>query len=354
MEGAIKSEQILNLCRALENNDLRTVNNGISGLLDPNGKCPETGLTPLMIACGFGHFELAKWLLGNGADPNCGDSLAGAFPLHKACQGGHLKIVKLLVEHGSLLDCQCSATGHTPLMEAVWFKHTDIVDYLLQQNVNLNIPTHYDFTLEEHISYELKVNEHPEEQAKIQAIQDLVNQRQARDQKLQKENPLMEAVIKDDLETIDSLLKGGFPVDKRMPCLGSFNDAHTPLLVAVRDGHLDAAKLLLAAGADANAVEPTFLAVPLHKATYNGRADMTNLLLQQPEIKLDYQGPTNGYTPLHDALWHGFEACARLLIDSGANLDLRGHDGKRPVDLAIEVFGNDSAIACYILERMAP
>jgi len=353
MDAGISSKLAADFCLAVANDDLAAARASLAQLGDPNAKCPDSGLTPLMIACGYGHQEMARWLLERGADPNCADSLGGALPIHKACQGGHLAIVKLLVEHGALPDCQCVATGHTPLMEAVWFKFTDIVEYLLQQNVRLSTPTHYGFTLDEHIAYELKVNEKPDEQAKIQAIQAAVNKRREDDETLLKDNPLMEAVTKDDLAAIDTLIKDGFPVDKRTPCLGNFNDGHTPLLVAVRDGHYEAAKRLLAAGADPNAVEPTFLAVPLHKATYNGREDMTRLLLQQPGINIDYQGPTNGYTPLHDALWHGFEACARLLIEAGADLNLRGHDGKRPLDLADDVFGGDSEMSTTIRERMA-
>ncbi len=352
MTGENKSEYAASLCRAVENNDLAAANSALGQLGNPNVKCPGSGLTPLMIACGYGYLELTKWLLQQGADPNCTDSQGGAFPIHKACQGGHLEIVKLLVEHSAQLDCQSAATGHTPLMEAAWFKFADIAEYLLQRDVKLTIPTHYGFTLDDHIAYELKVNQKPREQTKVETIKAAVNRRHEKDRAQQKENSLMEAVINDDLETVDALIEEGFPVDMRAPCTGSFNDGHTPLLVAVRDGHFEAARRLLDAGADPNAVEPTFLAVPLHKATYNGRADMTRLLLQQPGIKIDYQGPTNGYTPLHDALWHGFESCAKLLIDAGADLNLKGHDGKRPIDLAIDVLGDESELTRYIKDRM--
>ena len=352
MEGEIRSEQAARLCRAVENDDRAAAVASLAQTGDPNAKSPDTGLTPLMIASGYGHLEMAEWLLQQGADPNCADSLGGAFAIHKACQGGHLALVKLLVEHGASTECQSAATGHTPLMEAVWFKFTQIAEYLLQQGVRLSTPTHYGFTLQDHIAYELKVNDKPEERAKIEAIQRAVSQRQQRDKAQIEDNALMAATIADDLENLDRLLDQGFPVDRRTPCRGDFNDGHTPLLVAVRDGHYEAAERLLAAGADPNAVEPTFLAVPLHKATYNGHVEMTRLLLRQPGIHIDYAGPTNGYTPLHDALWHGFEACARLLIEAGADLGLRGHDGKRPIDLAIAVFGKDSALAADIRTRM--
>ena len=135
--------------------------------------------------------------------------------------------------------------------------------------------------------------------------------------------------------------------------LNGFNDDHTPLLVACRDGHGAIAEVLLAAGADVNAIEPTFGAVPLHKATYNGHTDIAALLARQPGVNLDFQGPSNGYTPLHDAIWHGFDACARVLVEAGARLDLLGHDGKTPLDLARETFGDGHAITDLIRDRAA-
>ena len=51
---------------------------------------------------------------------------------------------------------------------------------------------------------------------------------------------------------------------------------------------------------------------------------------------LDAQGPNNGYTPLHDAVWHGHVEGTEVLIDAGARKDLRGFDGKTPLQLAKE------------------
>ncbi|MEU7642037.1 muconolactone Delta-isomerase family protein [Streptomyces sp. NPDC039016] len=149
-----------------------------------------------------------------------------------------------------------------------------------------------------------------------------------------------------DLDAVRRQLADGAEVDARFPVVNGFNDAHTPLLVACRDGHEEIARELIAAGADLNATEPTFGAVPLHKAVYNGHTGITSLLVKEPGIDLDFQGITNGYTPLHDALWHGHEECARVLIDAGARPDLTGHDGRTPADIARESLG-----AAHLLTR---
>jgi ankyrin repeat protein len=43
-----------------------------------------------------------------------------------------------------------------------------------------------------------------------------------------------------------------------------------------------------------------------------------------------------GYTPLHAAAQNGDEATIRVLLYGGADLLLRGDDGKTPLDLALE------------------
>lgn len=50
-------------------------------------------------------------------------------------------------------------------------------------------------------------------------------------------------------------------------------------------------RALVTAGADVNAVEPIFGAVPLHKATYNGYLEITRILAEAPNVNLNYQGP---------------------------------------------------------------
>jgi ankyrin repeat protein len=298
-----------------------------------------SGLTPLMIAAGHGNLRMVELLLDHAADALCVDARAGVSVLHKACQGGSLDVVRLLVEKGgAFVDLPAATTGHTPLMDALWYKWPGIVEYLLSKGAGLGLSTHYGFTLQQHVDYERSVNFFDKERFG-QADRMVLEDRRRRNSRAQGQ-VLMAAVAAGDLETVRTLLqRPDVRVNERFPIVNGFNDDHTPLHVACRDGHTDIAKLLLDAGADVNAVEPVFGAVPLHKAVYNGHARITGVLADRPGINLDFQGATNGYTPLHDALWHGFADCALILIRKGARLDLRGHDGKRPLDLARDVFG---------------
>lgn len=51
-----------------------------------------------------------------------------------------------------------------------------------------------------------------------------------------------------------------------------------------------------------------------------GRAD-------SPAPELDAQGLYNGFTALHDAVWHGHLEAARALVDASARLNLTTHAG---------------------------
>lgn len=335
--AGLKKNLAARLIVAVQANDLKVTQSLLAMGADPSARDAASGLTALMMAAGQANQHLVKALLGAGADVFAADKRAGASALHKACQGGSVEIVRLLVAAGAFVDAVCPTTGHTPLMDALWFKFPDIVQYLLDQDAGLNLTTHYGFSLLQHFEYELNVTVQGKE--KILEAGKMIKARQQSDQAKIEKQKLMKAVTADDLAAVRKLIAAGVNVDERYPCVNGFNDQHTPLLVACRDGHTAIARELLQAGADVNAVEPTFGAVPLHKSVYNGHAEITGMLVKQPGINLDHQGATNGYTPLHDALWKGYAECAALLIDAGARLDLRGHDGKRPLDIAIEAFG---------------
>ncbi len=338
----------MQMLQAVENDQLAAVEAMLRQGASPNVR-NEAGLTPLMIASGQGNAAMVKLLLDAGADVFTVEPRAGGSALHKACQGGNVEVVRLLVEAGAFLDWVAPTTGHTPLMDALWFKWPAIVEYLLQKGAGLNLYTHYGFSLLQHFEYELNVNVIGKE--RLLEAEKMIRQRQLSDEKEKERQQLMAAVAGNDLEKVQQLIRAGANLEDRYPILNGFNDGHTPLHVAARDGYLQIVAELLDAGANVNAVEPTFGAVPLHKSVYNGHIEITALLVQRPGIDLNFQGATNGYTALHDALWHGYEQCARILIDAGARLDLRGHDGKLPAAIAAEVFGPDHAIVRSIHER---
>ncbi|MEU7164134.1 ankyrin repeat domain-containing protein [Streptomyces morookaense] len=323
--------------RAVHEGDKEAVSGFLALGADAGLREAGSGLTVLMIAAGRGNAPVVQLLLKAGSDLYTTDSRGGGTALHKAVQGGDAETVLLLLGAGAFVDAVAPTTGHTPLMDALWYKWPEVVAILLDHGAGLNLSTHYGFSMREHFAYELNVNTRGKD--RLLDAERLLTARTEADTAAAEAQTLMGAVVAGDLGTVRRQLAGGAEVDERFPLLNGFNDGHTPLLVACRDGHEEIARELISAGADVNTVEPVFGASPLHKAVYNGHSGITALLVGAPGTHLDFQGITNGYTPLHDALWHGYEECARILVDAGAGLDLVGHDGKKPADIARESLG---------------
>ncbi|HMV42332.1 MAG TPA: ankyrin repeat domain-containing protein [Leptospiraceae bacterium] len=71
--------------------------------------------TALMIACKEGNYEIAEWLLENGADPNM-TTRDGHTALMLAAYNRYPDIVKLLLKHKANVNI-VSKRGHTALSE---------------------------------------------------------------------------------------------------------------------------------------------------------------------------------------------------------------------------------------------
>ena len=106
----------------------------------------------------------------------------------------------------------------------------------------------------------------------------------------------------------DSLLALGADVNWKGP------EGDTPLLAAVRKGHLDTASLLLAYGADANIIGGDGL-MPIHVAAKRGDYNTLNLLL---EVNADTSArSSDGQTALDIAKAKGFEDIYGKLMQPG-------------------------------------
>jgi len=311
------------LSEAVQAGDLVSAKRLIDAGAAVDGK-DANGCTPLMIASGLGQVQMAEMLLVAGADPNLLDSRMGASALHKAAQGGVPEVARLLLDHGAFINIQSPTLGHTPLHDAVWHKKLAMVKFLLSRDAKTSLKTHggalpIDFARYDHLH-------------EIEAAIIAEDERRAA---LVKSQVLMAAVVANDLEGVKRALAAGADVNEVSPMLGGPNDGHTPLLVAAREGYTEIVQVLLAAGADPRRVDGLIKATPGHKSGYKGHPEVARLLTLY-KLELDAQGPYNGYTALHDAIWHGHTETAKQFLEAGARTDLRGHDGRTPLDIAIE------------------
>uniref|UniRef100_A0A1B0G6T3 Poly [ADP-ribose] polymerase n=1 Tax=Glossina morsitans morsitans TaxID=37546 RepID=A0A1B0G6T3_GLOMM len=85
--------------------------------------------TPLHLAAGYNNYEVAEYLLENGADVNAQDK-GGLIPLHNASSYGHLEIAALLIKHKTVVNAT-DKWGFTPLHEAAQKGRTQLCSLLL-------------------------------------------------------------------------------------------------------------------------------------------------------------------------------------------------------------------------------
>lgn len=110
-----------------------------------------------------------------------------------------------------------------------------------------------------------------------------------------------------------------------------FDRNETPLAVASRFGHAEAALTLLEHGADTK-MRDKYGWSPLQRASENGHVDVVRVLLKHGAkvMALD----STGTTPLHTSSAYGQPGSARVLLEHGADVHAKGMDGVTPLHWA--------------------
>ena len=157
---------------------------------------------------------------------------------------------------------------------------------------------------------------------------------------------ITEASIIGATPIIQALLKAGADPNTKNP------EGETPLMAVARSGSTDAAMLLVEAGADVNAKETFGGQTALMLAAAQHQASMVKLLVSrgadvnaraivrqwerkvitEPRPKDMNKG---GFTPLLYAAREGCVACARYLVEGGADPNLEDPDRVTPLNMAL-------------------
>jgi uncharacterized protein len=213
------------------------------------------GLRPLHLAISNGDVPMVRLLLGAHADPNTADA-TGENCLMMAARVGQIDIVEALIDKGAVVDARDPAYQQTALMFAARAGHAPVVKLLIKHGAQVDART--------------RTGKVPEFRT-----------------------PGSNAGSKGA-----GIVRGGWPErGERDPIPG----AKTPLLYAAREGHLEAAQLLLRSGA------------ALEKAD------------------------ADGVTPLLMAILNGQMAVARFLIDQGANVNAVDWYGETALWAAVDL-----------------
>lgn len=70
----------------------------------------------------------------------------GATALHKGAQSGNADVIGLLLDHGAFIDQQSPILGNTPLMDAVLHKHEEAARLFLDRGARTTIRNHWQQT----------------------------------------------------------------------------------------------------------------------------------------------------------------------------------------------------------------
>jgi ankyrin repeat protein len=231
------------------------------------------GYTPLFLASQHGHADLVETLLEAGSDPRT-TSASGSTPLMLAASSGSERTVALLLDAGAEVNARDKARGQTALMFAAAYNRVPVIELLASRGADVNIASKfqdlYQFSAEDAEGRPSPAaGTGPAPAARAQAP------------------PPRPRVPGVDRAWVYTELIG-------------YQGGLTPLLLAAREGHADAVRTLLGAGADVNQVSPGDKTSPLLIATINGHYDLAKLLLDQgadPTLQAD-----NGVTPLYAVL----------------------------------------------------
>jgi ankyrin repeat protein len=102
----------------------------------------EDGFQPLGLACFFGHYETAEYLIKTGAAINSPSlNPLSAAPIQSSAAAGHTKIVILLLSHGADPNVR-EQGGYTPLHAAAQKGDTQMIRALLFNGADMDLRTH--------------------------------------------------------------------------------------------------------------------------------------------------------------------------------------------------------------------
>jgi len=99
------------------------------------------GFTPLGLACYFGHLEIVKFLVNNGADINKASSNSfHVAPLHSATAISNFEITEYLLANGANLNVR-QQSGVTQLHSAAHNGQPKIAQLLIEHGADINVRT---------------------------------------------------------------------------------------------------------------------------------------------------------------------------------------------------------------------
>lgn len=251
------------------------------GNVDPNDLA-ENGCTALHFACACNNKETATLLLGNGAGVDARD-IHGLTALHVASMFERRELVTLLIERGADVNARGNLDG-TPLLYTSTNQQNDVASLLLDAGADPHLAD------------------------------------------TDGQTPLAEATARNRIDTVQLFLDRGVYNGNEFGANG--NELGLSLCIACGRGFLEVAKLLVNRGADAS-FRTTSGQTPLLAAVRGGHLEIISLLFD--EIGSTHELNRDQTTLLHHASLNKDPCVAKLLLERGADIEAKDRLGMRPI-----------------------
>src|SRR5262245_7551376 len=270
------------LIQAIKRVDASAVRTLLQQHVDVNATEPD-GTTALHWAAYQNDAETAGLLIRAGANVNAATAL-GITPLKLAASNGNASFVAALLKAGAEPNVT-SGEGETVLMTAARTGNADVVQALLAAHADVNARTKGNQTP---LMYAANEGHVPVIKMLLAAGAD----RTARSG----------AAAPPPVAMRPAAGPGGKPVRDVTASQGNVNPpagGFTPLLFAVREGHIEATRALLEAGASVNEALPDGSSAVVLAAT-NAHFDLALMLV---DLGADPNADAQGWTALHAVTW---------------------------------------------------
>jgi uncharacterized protein len=282
------------LVDAAKNQDHKKVRDLLGQHVDVNMRADD-GSTALLWAAHWNDLETAAALLRAGADANAANDFR-MTPLSQACVNGSAPLVEALLKAGANPN-MAIGTGETPLMTCAKSGSAETVRTLIAHDAAVN------------------ANEQVQNQTALMWA-------------AAEHHPDVEKMLIDAKADLQAHTKKGF----------------TALHFAAREGDLESARILLAAGANVN------IQTQPDAAKRSEGADETAGTSGAAFRRGFNKGPGNaGYTPLMVATVRGQVALALFLLEHGADPNA-GEAGYAPLHWAVTTWESGTANPVYGIE----
>lgn len=267
---------------AAYNDDLEMVKMLLAAGAKVKATTREGAITPLIMACVNGDAPMIEALLKSGADPHT-TKANGTTALMLASASGSADAVRVLLERGADANAKESAHGQTALMFAAALNRDAVIKVLAANHASLDIAT----TVRklERVRFDQDGNIVEDKPAAAKPSDTKAPDTKAEETARTELDALAHAV---GFKTVEYRVgssaakrgaKAGDVAARGPRKIGAdFMGGMTALLYAAREGHLEAARAIVEAGANVNQVSGEKIS-PLVMAIMNGHYDLAQYLL---------------------------------------------------------------------------